>query len=121
MADADSPMYRIAVNWNDLIDEERVPLRTLVERLVGYPCKIAAMPPDDGTVNLVIFSIPSGCIKDYLDIQSSGAIGVAFDLYDETEAEDNAAALDCLSDACDSYNESIDVEFEDSDNSDAEM
>lgn len=109
MADTVAPMYRIALEWNSLADAERTPLRELVTHLVGYPCKIAAMAPEDDTVNLVIFNISSGCIKDYLDIQSNGAIGVAFDLYEDADADGDAVGR--LSDACEEYNESIDVEF----------
>jgi hypothetical protein len=101
-------LYDLTTRWETASDEERALLRTLVERLVGYPCKIAAMPLDDGTMHLIVFSVTAGAVKDYLELQPSGAIGVVFHLYDDPDSQ----GVGALSDACDDYNESMEVEFE---------
>lgn len=100
-------LYHIASNWESISDDERTPLRKLVERLVRYPCKIAAVPLDDGAKHLIVFSVRAGAVKDYLEIQETGAIGVVFHLYDDPDSE----AVGILSDACDDYNESTGIEF----------
>jgi hypothetical protein len=108
-------LYDIAQRWENVTEAERMPLRILVEKLVGYPCKIAAVPLDDGTMHLIVFSVSAGAVKDYLELQPSGAIGVVFHLYDDSDSED----VGRLSDACDEYNESMEVEFESDSDSDS--
>ena len=112
-------MYDIAKQWEMIGEAERAPLRALVESLVRYPCKIAAMPLEDGSIHLIVFSVAAGAVKDYLEIQQGGAIGVIFHLYDDPDSDD----VGRLSDLCDDHNESVGVEFEsesDSDGSDSE-
>lgn len=122
MANTDpAALYHIAAHWESVSDAERAPLRTLVECLVRYPCKIAAMPLEGGSMHLIVFSVAAGAVKDYLEIQPNGAIGIIFHLYDDPDSDEVGA----ISDACDDYNASIDVEFEsdsesDSDDSDDE-
>ncbi len=103
-----SSLYEVASRWESAAEEERVPLRTLVESLVRYPCKLAAMPLEDGSIHLIVFSVAAGAVKDYLELQSSGAIGVVFHLYDDPDSD----VVGCLSDACDNHNEAAGTEFE---------
>lgn len=110
-------LYEIASRWDTAIDTERAPLRAFVESLVRYPCKIAAQPLDDGGVHLIVFSVAAGAVKDYLELQPSGAIGVVFHLYDDPDSDD----VGRLSDACDDHNAAAGVEFEsDSEGSDSD-
>jgi len=101
-------IYRIATEWETLPDAERAPLRAIVERIVRYPCKIAAQPLDDGSVHLIVFCVAAGEVKDYLELQPTGAFGVVFHLYDDPDSAD----VWKISDACDDYNESVGVDFE---------
>ena len=101
-------LYEIASRWDTAIDTERAPLRAFVESLVRYPCKIAAQPLDDGSVHLIVFSVAAGAVKDYLELQPSGAVGVVFHLYDDPDSEE----VGRLSDACDDRNAVAGVEFE---------
>jgi hypothetical protein len=66
------------------------------------------MPLEDGSIHLIVFSVAAGAVKDYLELQSSGAIGVVFHLYDDPDSD----VVGCLSDACDNHNEAAGTEFE---------
>lgn len=103
-----SSLYEVASRWESATEAERAPLRTLVESLVRYPCKLAAMPLEDGSIHLIVFSVAAGAVKDYLELQPSGAIGVVFHLYDDPDSEE----VGRLSDACDDHNEAAGTEFE---------
>jgi hypothetical protein len=109
-------LYHIAAHWESVSDAERAPLRTLVGRLVKYSCKIAAMPLEGGAMHLIVFSLAAGAVKDYLELQPTGAIGVVFHLYDDPDSEEVGA----LSDACDDYNASVSVDFESDSDSDSD-
>jgi hypothetical protein len=110
-------LYRLATNWETVSDTERAPLRILVESLVRYPCKIASVPLDDGGMHLVVFSVEANEVKDYLELQETGAFGVIFHLYDDPDSPD----VWRVSDACDDYNASVGVDFEsDSEDSDSD-
>ena len=113
-----SSLHEIASRWESATEAERAPLRALVERLVHYPCKLAAMPLEDGSIHLIVFSVAAGAVKDYLELQPSGAIGVVFHLYDDPDSEEVVR----LSDVCDDHNEATGIEFDsDSDsNSDSD-
>ena len=101
-------MFAIAKNWEhaDTTDEQRSPLRDLVKRLVGYPCKIACQP-NNGAIDIVVFSIKKKRITDWLELQESGAIGVVFEQY-ETAGYPEPDRLD---EQCEDYNDSLDVQF----------
>jgi hypothetical protein len=103
-----SSLHEIASRWESATEAERTPLRTLVESLVRYPCKLAAMPLEDGSIHLIVFSVAAGAVKDYLELQSSGAIGVVFHLYDDPDSD----VVVSLSDACDDHNEVTGTDFE---------
>jgi hypothetical protein len=107
-------LYEIAKQWESISESDRAPLRTLVESLVRYPCKLAAMPLEDGSIHLIVFSVAAGSVKDYLELQPSGAIGVVFHLYDDPDSDD----VGRLSDACDNHNEAIGTEFDSESDSD---
>lgn len=110
-------LYHVAEQWESISDNERAPLRNMVSHLVKYSCKIAAMPLEDGTMHLIVFSLAAGAVKDYLELQSNGAIGVVFHLYDDPDSEE----VGTLSDMCDDYNVSFGIEFEsDSESSDSD-
>ena len=64
-----------------------------------------------GSIDLVVFNIKKNVIADWLEIQSSGAIGVIFDEYENPDAR----SVSALNDRCEDYNESIGVEFEEED------
>jgi hypothetical protein len=54
-----------------------------------------------------VLSERTGDIQDFLEIQPTGAIGVSFNQY-----EDNGSrTVESLNNACEDYNESINVEF----------
>ncbi len=106
-------LYDIAKHWESVSESERAPLRAFVESLVRYPCKIAAQPLEDGSMHLIVFSVAAGAVKDYLEMQPSGAIGVVFHLYDDPDSEEVVR----LSDACDDRNAVAGVEFESDDDS----
>lgn len=101
-------LHRLATRWESVSEADRAPLRALVERLVRYPCKIAAVPLDDGGIHLVVFCVAANAVKDYLELQSTGALGVIFHLYDDPDSPD----VWRVSDACDDYNASVSVDFE---------
>jgi hypothetical protein len=107
----------VAAAANTATDDQAASLKAVVTGLVGYPCKIACMANDDW-VDIYVFSEKKKAVTDWLELQSSGAIGVIFDSYKNPDA---AAVLE-LSDRCDAYNAKADVEFvsddEDSEDSD---
>ena len=106
--------FQIASTWesDNLTDEKRTVLKQFVTGLVGYPCKIACTP-NNGSVDIFVFSEKNRKVTDWLELQPSGAIGVIFDLYKEGVNTDN------LDDACETYNEKQGLEFaEDSDSED---
>ena len=107
-------LFAVASNWETITEEERMPLRTAISKLVGYQCKLSCQP-NHGSVDIYIFSLNANRITDWIEIQPSGALGALFDLY-PAHAQPNR-----LSDACEDYNESRGVEFEsDSDESDGD-
>lgn len=87
-------------------EAQRTTLKTLLTDILGYSCKIACQP-EDGRVEIYVLSDRSGKVSDYLEIQTSGAIGVMFDLYDDPESDE----VGDLSDRCDEYNTGLGVEF----------
>ena len=106
--------FQIASTWEstDLTDEKRTVLKQFINGLVGYPCKIACTP-NNGSVDIFVFSEKKRKVTDWLELQPSGAIGVIYDLYKEGVNTDN------LDDACETYNEKHGLEFaEDSDSED---
>lgn len=111
----------VAAAANTATDDQSVSLKAAVTGLVGYPCKIACMANEDW-VDIYVWSEKKKAVTDWLELQSSGAIGVIFDSY---KNQDAAAVLE-LSDRCDAYNAKADVEFvsddesEDSEDSECE-
>jgi hypothetical protein len=96
-----------AQGWETLDEAGRKPLRNLIVELVGYPCKLACQP-NNGAVDIYVLNDKKKRVCDWLEIQPSGAIGVIWDEYPDS----NAKAVARLSDACDEYNERIGVCFE---------
>lgn len=96
----------VAAAANTATAEQAAALKTFVAGLVGYPCKIACKAVDDW-VDIYIWSEEKKEVTDWLELQSSGAIGVSFDFYKDPDA---TAVLE-LSDRCDAANEKADVEF----------
>jgi len=106
-------LFVAASKWDTLPDVERAPLKNQIIQLVGYDCKLAA-EPNNGSVDLYVWSIKKRKITDWLEIQPSGAIGVIFDQYTDPDAP----AVGRLDVACEAYNEKIGVEFEDDEEED---
>ena len=99
-----SELYEVAASWETISFEERGPLRKLITELVGYPCKLACKP-NNGSIDIYVFSEKKRAVTDWIEIQPSGALGVIFDMYEDVD-------MSVLSDKCIDYNHSIDVEFE---------
>jgi len=91
-------------------DEQREELKAFIAGLVKYPCKIACKP-NDGSIDIYVFSEKKKKVMDWLELQPSGAIGAIFDLYPDPDA-DSVSRVDI---ACEKYNDSISVTFEESD------
>jgi hypothetical protein len=102
-----SANFAAATSWESATDTDRKPLKNLITELVGYPCKLACKP-NNGSVDIFVFSDRKGRVVDWLEIQPSGAIGVVFDQYPNPDAK----SVLRLSDACEDYNEKIGVSFE---------
>jgi len=96
----------VAAAANTATDDQSASLKAFVKGLVGYPCKIACVTNED-CIDIYVFSEKKKAVTNWLELQSSGAIGVSFDFYKDPDA---AAVLD-LSDRCDAYNTKADVEF----------
>lgn len=92
--------------------EQREELKSFICGLVKYPCKIACKP-NDGSIDIYVFSEKKKKVTDWLELQPSGAIGAIFDLYPDPDA-DSVSRVDI---ACETYNDSISVTFEESDGS----
>jgi len=90
--------------------EQREELKAFIAGLVKYPCKIACKP-NDGSIDIYVFSEKKKKVMDWLELQPSGAIGAIFDLYPDPDA-DSVSRVDI---ACEKYNDSISVTFEESD------
>ncbi len=99
-------MFAIAKRWEKISDTERAPLKIIVEKLVGYPCRLACMP-NMGSVDIYVWCMERKTVCDWLELQPSGAFGVIFDEY-ENEDSDEVAGVDSR---CFNYNEEHGVEF----------
>lgn len=99
-------LYEIAVGWEDALDEDRDLLKTVVSRLVGYPCRLACDPGDD-SVDIHVYSVPRNRVLDWIEIQNTGALGVIFELYPNPDAP----AVDRLDERCMEYNDENEVVF----------
>lgn len=109
-------LYKLAKNWETVTSEERKPLRDLVVKLVGYSCTLSCRE-NEGVIDIYVFNEKKRRVCDWLEIQESGAIGVIFDEYPESVAE---AYLDRIDEACETYNNSVGVEFEEESDSEEE-
>lgn len=96
----------VAAAADTATDEQSASLKAFVAGLVGYPCKIACKAADDW-VDIYVWSVEKKEVTDWLELQSSGAVGVDFDSYKDPDA---ATVLE-LSDRCDAANEKADVDF----------
>ena len=92
--------------------EQREELKAFIAGLVKYPCKIACKP-NNASIDIYVFSEKKKKVTDWIELQPSGAIGVIFDLYPDPDA-DSVSRVDI---ACEKYNDSISVVFEESDGS----
>ena len=100
-----SALYTIASSWETITEEERAPLRERIAKLVGYPCKLSCQP-NNGMIDIYIFSVKAKCVTDWIAIQQSGALGALFDMYPSNKPPNS------LSDACEDYNGQIGVEYQ---------
>jgi hypothetical protein len=105
-------LFTIASTWESdtLSQEDRDSLKACVEELVGYPCKIACKE-NNGSVDIYVLSVRKNKVTDWIEIQSTGAVGVSFDMYYDPDSD----SMDSLEDRCEEYNEENDVQFEESD------
>lgn len=108
-------LYEVAQRWNDATDDERKPLKDLVMRLAGYPCKVACQThavDDEGEespcVEIFVLSDRTGDIDDFLELQPSGAFGLIYDQYDDPDAR-RVVKVD---NRCEAYNDSMGLTFE---------
>ena len=108
-------LFEVAQNWETIDDEGRQDLKDCVTSLVGYPCKLACKP-NNGAVDIYVFSIKKNKVMDWIGIQSSGAVGVLFDMY----ADPNSSAIDRVDDACEAYNEGLGIKYEESESESSE-
>jgi len=97
-------LFKIAATWEMISEEERAPLRALIMKIVGYPCKLSCQP-NNGSIDIYVYSTKRLCIVDRIEIQQNGALGVLFDLYPK------GVSTDKVSDACEDHNAMLDVEF----------
>jgi hypothetical protein len=93
-------LFDAASKWDTLEDSARQALKKVITDLVGYPCKLACRP-NDGVVDIYVFSMKANKVVDWIEIQPSGAVGVIFDLYGDYHTK----AVDRIDDACEAYNE----------------
>ena len=107
--------YKIASEWeSDTITvADKSSLKEFVTGLVGYPCKIACKRAED-TLDIYVFSEKKKKVTDWIEIQPSGAIGVIYDFYNE------GVNTDKLDDACEAYNKSNGLDFEEEEDSGSE-
>lgn len=107
--------YKIAARWDTAKDADRRKVKQWIVGLVGYPCKLACQP-NEGCIDIYVWSELKGKITDWLELQPSGAIGVIFDEYPDPDAK----AVWGISERCEAYNESAEVVFlSDSDSEDS--
>jgi len=104
-----SIMFAIANTWDTLEDTERQALKELVSGLVRYPCKLACKP-NNGSVDIYVFSVKKNKVTDWIEMQPSGAVGVLFDMYQNPDS----SSVNNLDVACELYNESNGLTYEDS-------
>ena len=91
-----------------MTDDRRAELKNAIAALVGYPCKIACKP-NNGSVDIYVFSEKKRRVVDWIEVQPHGAVGVIYDCYDDPDC----AAVDKVDSACDAYNMKCAVEFDD--------
>jgi hypothetical protein len=99
-----SDLFRIASSWesDSITEEDRIALKNCIEKLVGYPCRLACKE-NDGSIDIYVFSEEKKEVTDWIELQPSGAVGIIYDFYDDADSE--------LDDACEGYNEEHDVVF----------
>jgi len=108
-----SDLFRIASSWESdaITEEDRSTLKNCIEKLVGYPCRLACKE-NDGSIDIYVFSVKENKVTDWIELQASGAVGIIYDFYDDTDSE--------LDGACEGYNEENDVVFAEEDEEDEE-
>lgn len=112
-------LYILATTWDSITEEERAPLRKVVEKIVGYPCKLAMnlySPANDEKecVEIYVMCNRRKVVTDWLEIQPSGAFGLIDDLYPPSTTD---SYLDKLESRCESYNRANHCEFISNDSS----
>jgi hypothetical protein len=107
--------YKIASEWeSDTITvADKTSLKEFVMGLVGYPCKIACKRAEE-TLDIYVFSEKKKKVTDWIEIQSSGAVGVIYDFYNE------GVNTDKLDDACEAYNKANGLTFEEDSESESD-
>lgn len=98
--------YTIASEWDTATDSDKSDLKAFVTGLVGYPCKIACKLSEEGTRDIYVFSEKKKKVTDWLEIQTTGAVGVIYDFYD------TGVSTDRLEQKCDSYNTTNNLTFD---------
>lgn len=104
-----SSNYRIASEWetDTLSDADRTALKDFVTTLVGYSCKIACK--NTGlSIDIYVYSEKKKRVIDWIEIQSTGALGLIYENYKEHVSTEKLEA------ACEGYNTLSGVQFEDS-------
>ena len=108
----DHPLFTLASTWETVEAEARGPLKECITELVGYPCQLSCQP-NNGSVDIHIFSIQKKKVTDWIEMQPDGAIGVIYNFYKGKTPRG-------LDDRCEEYNANLDVEFESESESESE-
>ncbi len=114
-------LFAIAKHWetDDITDDDRAALKSVITRLVCYPCKIACRYDAElGLVDIHVFSEEAKRIVDWLDLQDNGA----FDILEEMYVDHRVRLNKSLRERCEAYNWSIGVTYtlDDSEEDDTE-
>jgi hypothetical protein len=99
-------LFATANTMDTASDADRNALKKCIRDIVGYACKIAC-EPNNGNVDIYVYSNAARRVTDWIEMQPSGAVGAIFDMYDDPD-------ITC-DDACGAYNDRLSLIFEDSD------
>jgi hypothetical protein len=109
---SDHPLFTLASSWETVEADARPPLKEFITKLVGYPCQLSCQP-NNGSIDIYVFSVEKKKITDWLELQPDGAIGVIYYFYKGNIPHD-------LDDRCEDHNAALDVVFESGSDTDSD-